>query len=87
MTPGAAGQLDVDLIEMMACPSGCNNGGGQLKNFSQWIAPAESAAKALPETIGESKERVANVEALFHAPLSFQQPERNPLVQFLYAPT
>eukprot|EP01033_Poteriospumella_lacustris_P006371 gene6371-4577_t len=80
------GQLDVDLIEMMACPSGCNNGGGQLKNFSQWIAPAESAAKALPETIGESKERVANVEALFHAPLSFQQPERNPLVQFLYAP-
>lgn len=81
------GQLDVDLIEMMACPSGCNNGGGQLKNFSQWIAPAVSTAKALPETIGEGKERVANVEALYHAPLSFQQPERNPLVQYLYAPT
>lgn len=96
------GQLDVDLIEMMACPSGCNNGGGQLKNFGQWIAQAEAVAaaavaettssssssagaKALPETISEGKERVVNVEQVFHQWLALQQPEDNPLVQYIYA--
>ena len=72
---GRCGQLDVDLIEMMACPSGCSNGDGQLKNDSQWLAPTESTAtKALPESISESKERVASVEALKGPPAMSPSP-------------
>lgn len=83
------GQLDVDLIEMMACPSGCNNGGGQLKNFAQMSEQLQSEVsnlrKALPETVAEKNQRVANVEQVYHSLLHFRQPEENPLVQYLYA--
>lgn len=79
------GQLDIDLIEMMACPSGCNNGGGQLKNFNQ-LNSSSTSTPSQPETVSESKERVSNVEQTYHTLLQQQQPDANPLVQFLYAP-
>eukprot|EP01033_Poteriospumella_lacustris_P009553 gene9558-6849_t len=69
------GQLDVDLIEMMACPSSCGSGGGRLKNDNQWLSPAEATAtKALPESISESKERVVSVKALKGPPAPSPSP-------------
>jgi hypothetical protein len=99
------GQFDGDLVEIMACPSGCNNGGGQLKNLSYLESLEESLendgnvtssstsaassitssiSPSLTETIQQSKERIANVENLFHRSLKFAHPDESPLVQYLY---
>jgi iron only hydrogenase large subunit-like protein len=79
------GVADVDLVEISACPSGCNNGGGQLKAVSSMVALASSGAiPPRTETTMESKERVRRVEHAFHSMLRFRRPEDSPLVQFLY---
>lgn len=70
------GQCDFDFIEIMACPSGCVNGGGQLKLLSS--APASAR-----ESPTEIKARVAAVEAEFHRSL-LQDPSESPLAQFIY---
>ena len=65
------GKCDYDVVEVMACPSGCVNGGGQLRSGNA-------------ETATESKERIAAVEQEFHRG-HVRKPEDNPLVQFLYS--
>ena len=66
------GKCDYDLVEVMACPSGCVNGGGQLRSASN-------------ETAAAGRERVAAVNAEFHR-AAVRRPEDSPLVQFLYGP-
>jgi Iron only hydrogenase large subunit, C-terminal domain len=38
------GKCDYDFVEIMACPSGCVNGGGQLKVASQVTTPAQATS-------------------------------------------
>lgn len=81
------GTCDIDLVEIMACPSGCNNGGGQLKALSSMISIGTNAGPTAPprtETANESKERIANVDRLYHESLQFRHPDENPLVTYLY---
>lgn len=86
------GLCDLDLIEVMACPSGCNNGGGQLKNFGQLLAlsaleSSESVSTIGPpltETVAESKARAQAVDAVFHQHVRYAAPETAPLVMYLY---
>lgn len=80
---------DLDLIEVMACPSGCNNGGGQLKTLSSIFpismkANSTMSTPARPETPLESKERVSSVEKLYHLNLTRQEPDQSPLVRYLF---
>lgn len=81
------GQFDLDLVEVMACPSGCNNGGGQLKSLSS-ILPLSSAVinpmPPRPEAPLESRDRINMVEKIYHEYLHFQHPDHHPLVQYLY---
>lgn len=67
------GQCDWDFVEIMACPSGCVNGGGQLK-------------AAVRESPSEVRNRVALVEAELHSRTLVARPEDSPLVRFVYAP-
>lgn len=60
------------FVEIMACPKGCINGGGQLK----------AADKEGPADI---KERTDSVSALLHSGSS-RRPEDSPLVRWLYGP-
>jgi iron only hydrogenase large subunit-like protein len=79
------GQCDLDFVEIMACPSGCNNGGGQIRKSS---APAEGGSEVdaqFRETPAQSRERVTHVEAAFHSALQPRRPEDNPFVQYVYA--
>jgi len=64
------GKCDFDFIEIMACPSGCVNGGGQLR--------AE-----LNESPAQTRERVGAVDVEFHRSL-VHKPEEALLVQYLY---
>jgi iron only hydrogenase large subunit-like protein len=47
---GDAGASDYAYVEVMACPGGCTNGGGQIR--------VEDVAELLPETRGEAVEKV-----------------------------
>ena len=67
------GQCDWDFVEIMACPSGCANGGGQLK-------------AAVRESPSEVRGRVALVEAELHSCTLVARPEDSPLARFIYAP-
>lgn len=97
------GTCDFDFIEIMACPSGCNNGGGQVRQSAPVVAaaaaghdseglvpPAGSSAlvseAAIRETPSQSRERVSQVEAVFHSHTEARRPDDSPLVQFLYQP-
>ncbi len=56
-TRALAGPRDMyDFVELMACPSGCINGGGQLKSPTlesrAWIGAEEQAYKWTRETFG-----------------------------------
>ena len=70
------GKCDLDLIEVMACPSGCNNGGGQLK-----ITDNHSADRGTSATT--ARERLSRVEDIFHC-VRKRKPEDSPLVRYLY---
>ena len=63
-------KLNVDFIEVMACPSGCVNGGGQLKSSER-----ESAV--------ETKDRVHRVSTQFHR-RHVRSVDDSPLVRLLY---
>ncbi len=49
-TANAAGGTDYAYVEVMACPGGCTNGGGQIK--------VEDVVNVLPQTRGEVVEKV-----------------------------
>ena len=74
-------KCDLDFIEIMACPSGCVNGGGQLKEAvdKQNSAPGEM----IRELSSVTAARVLAVDATFHSGLH-RKPEDSPLVKFLY---
>lgn len=63
-------RLEMDFIEVMACPSGCLNGGGQIKLSER-------------ESQNESRERVASVERKFNS-RRVRSVDSSPLVRFLY---
>jgi iron only hydrogenase large subunit-like protein len=44
-TPASAGGMEYSYVEVMACPGGCTNGGGQIK--------VEDVASIIPDTRGE----------------------------------
>ena len=77
------GTCDIDFIEIMACPSGCNNGGGQVR---QSQGAEGTSTEGLRETPSASRERVAQVEAEFHSLTVLRKPDDSPLVQYLYTP-
>ena len=64
-------KVDLDLIEIMACPSGCINGGGQIK-------------PAIKETINDTKTRIERVNSIFHNDKITRSIHDNPLVQYIY---
>lgn len=66
------GKCDLDFIEVMACPNGCVNGGGQLK----------AAARESPS---EVRARVARVDEELHSNCLVGRPEDSPLARFVYA--
>jgi iron only hydrogenase large subunit-like protein len=62
----------LDFVEIMACPKGCVNGGGQFKAVDR-------------ETPPEINARVAGVSAQLESVTS-RRPEDSPLVRWLYGP-
>ena len=66
------GRLPYEYVEVMACPSGCLNGGGQIKN-------------AGPETNSERRARVAQTQASFDENRVAREPHESPLVGQLYS--
>ncbi|CAE7570314.1 narfl, partial [Symbiodinium microadriaticum] len=68
------GKAMYDFVEIMACPSGCVNGGGQLKTTAQ-EHPAQIA------------QRVANTSRYFHENMVVRDPIESPLAQLLYSST
>ena len=74
------GKCDLDLVEVMACPSGCVNGGGQIKSNA-----VEGGAVG-NETLAEARARILAVEAELHAGVQVERPEDSPLARFLYGP-
>ena len=75
------GKCDLDFIEIMACPSGCNNGGGQLK-----VLEEGPGGEILRESINATAVRVRAVEDAFHC-VVVRRVEDSPLVKFLYSST
>jgi iron only hydrogenase large subunit-like protein len=45
------GKCPYDYVEIMACPSGCLNGGGQIRGEADGAAPSIKAQKALVSTL------------------------------------
>jgi hypothetical protein len=70
------GRMDFDFVEVMACPSGCLNGGGQIK-----LTGDEGGGLETPSQIAQ---RVSLVEQAFRAERLVRSPDDSPLVQFLY---
>ena len=62
----------LDYVELMACPSGCANGGGQIKTRVN-ESPADIAA------------RVEKTQQYYHSPLRVEKVESSSLAQFLYS--
>ncbi|KAL3742297.1 hypothetical protein ACJRO7_017732 [Eucalyptus globulus] len=61
-------KCDYDFVEVMACPSGCLNGGGQIK----------------PEPGQSAKDLIQRLETVYMDQVSVADPFRNPLVRKLY---
>jgi len=93
------GRLDVDFVEVMACPGGCLNGGGQLQvglvtqteGADAGAGGAGSGSGLTVEKLRAGRERVAHVDALFHARSSPERaegralgPENSPLCRLVY---
>jgi hypothetical protein len=95
-----SGKNEYDFVEIMACPSGCLNGGGQLKKATATTGAAKAATAAVSgadidadagasfsarETPAETRERVSAADALFHdIATPLRRCEDAPLVQYLY---
>jgi iron only hydrogenase large subunit-like protein len=65
------GLCEFDYIELMACPGGCNNGGGQVTGSAQ-------------EDKHSKMDRLSNVEAIYHSALNSPDPTAVPMVSRLY---
>lgn len=65
-------KCDYDYVEIMACPSGCVNGGGQIK-----LTSTESPA--------EIQTRVTNTSSKLHSDVVLKSVEDSPLVRLLYS--
>jgi len=82
------GTCDLDYVEVMACPGGCNNGGGQIR-AARTDAPAEAyvgSSNNYVEPLSEARDRLSGVEASFHNQLAVRRIEDSPLVQLVYGP-
>lgn len=77
------GTCDWDFLEVMACPSGCNNGGGQIKHTKSSNKPPLTSVTGM-ETTQESKDRVGRLEQLFHRDVDVRNPSESPLVRHVY---
>lgn len=82
------GTCDLDYVEVMACPGGCNNGGGQIRAAHSTDSPDEAfvGSSSYVEPMSEARDRLAGVEAEFHSQLAVRRIEDSPLVQFVYGP-
>ena len=70
-------KCDYDFVEVMACPSGCLNGGGQIR-------PLREGVEA-PEAI---KRRVGATEASLHGvqgEMMIRNPDDSPLARYLFS--
>lgn len=78
---------NIDFIEIMACPHGCLNGGGQIKvvhNCQDGKEKSTTSGSSYIETPTIMKERVENITKCFHDYI-VQQPENSKLAKFLYS--
>ena len=73
------GKCDLDFVEIMACPSGCVNGGGQLKE-----SVGEGQGEMIRELSSVTAARVLAVENTFRCSLP-RRPEDSPLVKYLFS--
>lgn len=64
------GKCPYHFVEVMACPSGCLNGGGQIK-------PKKEGPR-------ETRQRVESVAEVLYEDLVPRAPQDNPLVQAVY---
>lgn len=64
-------KCEYDFVEVMACPSGCINGGGQLRG-------------ATKETPTDTRERISELERIYHSMTTLQAPDDSPLVRYVY---
>ena len=71
------GKCDYDFVEVMACPSGCPNGGGQIRPSGGAVEPPEGV-----------RNRVSAVESCLQAigDIQVRSPEQSPLARYLYCP-
>lgn len=64
-----SGRCPYDYVEVMACPGGCVNGGGQLPNPNEeqvmsakdWVAHVEQVYQTVPGVPPEQNETIANI--------------------------
>ena len=77
------GKCDLDFVEIMACPSGCVNGGGQLKEERDQ-AQAQIQGERIRELSSVTAARVKAVELTFSG-AEYRRPEDAPLVKYLYS--
>lgn len=54
-------KMELDFVEVMACPGGCLNGGGQLKLVSKKTSDGVEL-----ETPADMRDRIAKTDELFH---------------------
>ncbi|KAJ3167220.1 hypothetical protein HDU87_001731 [Geranomyces variabilis] len=77
-----------DYVEIMACPSGCINGGGQLKPQTNDSGGGGTAAGAAPTTLlAASRDWIAKAEGAYRSVAvdgGIQPPEANQAVTALY---
>ncbi|CAM6127308.1 unnamed protein product [Calypogeia fissa] len=62
------GKCDYDFVEIMACPSGCLNGGGQIK----------------PKVGQSAKELIQTLESVYLQEVNVKDPFNNPVARGLY---
>eukprot|EP00262_Sarcandra_glabra_P010880 TRINITY_DN2646_c0_g1_i1.p1 TRINITY_DN2646_c0_g1~~TRINITY_DN2646_c0_g1_i1.p1 ORF type:complete len:263 (-),score=55.40 TRINITY_DN2646_c0_g1_i1:52-744(-) len=62
------GKCDYHFLEVMACPSGCLNGGGQIK----------------PKMGQSAKDLIQSLESVYMEDVSIADPFENPMVRSLY---
>ena len=67
------GKCDYDYVELMACPSGCTNGGGQVKVSQLGAMEGEGMSGG----IKENKDLVKAVNEILHKNISTHSSENN----------
>ena len=71
-----------DILEVMACPSGCVNGGGQIRfNNSNANDGSSTSMVELPSVVNK---RVQNVNEILHDSVVRRPLGENPLIQYIY---